>query len=154
MPWITIMRSFEFDAGHRLVEHEGKCKNLHGHHYKAEISILPSKGQLDSVGRVIDFGVVKELIGGWIDSHWDHNMVLDDTDPLVVEAHSQPVESIDHYYKRIFGREPYIMGRNPTAENMAAELYEKTYVLLPKDIRIIEVKLWETPKCYAVFQPK
>jgi 6-pyruvoyltetrahydropterin/6-carboxytetrahydropterin synthase len=153
MPFIAIMRSFEFDAGHRLVEHEGKCKFLHGHHYKAEVSMLPRDGKLDDLGRVIDFGVVKEIIGHWLDTYWDHNMILHHNDELILEAMKQPIESVEHYYKRIIGRNPYVMGKNPTAENMAAELYRTTNVLMPEGICIIEVKLWETPKCYAVYQP-
>lgn len=51
---ITVTRVLEFDAGHRVVNHESKCATLHGHRYKVEI-VAAAPG-LDSLGRVIDFG--------------------------------------------------------------------------------------------------
>ena len=57
---IEITRRLEFDAGHRVLGHEGKCKNLHGHRYSAEITVTAP--DLDGLGRVIDFGVIKEKV--------------------------------------------------------------------------------------------
>lgn len=149
---VLICRSFEFDAGHRLVDHEGQCKFLHGHHYKAEYFMLPLTGKtLDSVGRVLDFGVVKQRVTNWIDTNWDHNMVLSMKDPLC-EFACAGVESPSDVLVRLCGRKPYLMpnNENPTAENMAKELWQKTRLLLP-EVQLISVRLWETPKCYAEF---
>lgn len=155
MPFIAIMREFEFDAAHRLINHEGKCKYLHGHRYKAQVSILPNDGKLDSLGRVIDFGVVKQQIGDWIDLYWDHNLILNKDDPLLTVVCKPTQANLQSKMQReVFGQQSiYRMDNNPSAENMAKELYEKTYELLPEGVKIIEVKLWETPKCYAVYQP-
>jgi 6-pyruvoyltetrahydropterin/6-carboxytetrahydropterin synthase len=154
--WIAITRHFEFDAGHRLVGHEGKCRFLHGHRYKAEYTMVPAGGAcwLDSVGRVLDFGVIKKRVGEWINDNWDHNLVLNQDDPLLSR---QVMETATHrqskFASEVFqGRWPYVMKSNPTAENMVVELYEKTHLLLP-EVRIIQVRLWETPNCHADFQP-
>ena len=45
-----ISKVFYFDAAHRIANHKGKCKNLHGHTYKLIVTI---EGEIES-GMVID----------------------------------------------------------------------------------------------------
>lgn len=75
---ITICKRIEWDAAHRVLRHESKCATLHGHRYAAEIAC--SADALDDLGRVIDFGVIKEVVGKWIDDNWDHNTLLNRDD--------------------------------------------------------------------------
>ena len=146
MPQIT--RKLEFDAGHRVLGHESKCKHIHGHRYVAEVTVEAK--ELDSISRVVDFSVVKTLVGGWIDEYWDHNLILNENDPLVMEANKQPIESTEHYLKRIVGRLPYLIPNleNPTAEVMAKILFHKAQELLP-NLAVTHVRLYETPACWA-----
>ena len=156
----VITRRLEFDSGHRVLGHEGKCAHLHGHRYAAEISF--EAAQLDNLGRVIDYGVIKELIGGWIDKHWDHNLLLNREDPLNQFHKSMWPEAdvgISRFRRDIFaGKDPYIMERgNPTAENIAAELLNHSQLLLKgaghHSIRITNVRIYETPNCWADCTP-
>lgn len=147
---VTITRKLEFDAGHRVLKHESKCKHLHGHRYVAEITVAGQ--ELDSLGRVIDFGVVKQVVGGWIDKVWDHNLILHPNDPLlraldgIRGADSLLVEEI------LGGKEPFVLDSNPTAENMSRVLFEISDELLrPYDIKVVAVRLFETPNCWADF---
>ena len=150
---ITITRQLQFDAGHRVLGHEGKCANLHGHRYVAEIEVAPL-AKLDSLGRVVDFSVIKEKLGGWIEEYWDHNLLLHKDDPLLVEAQKQPIKSDDHYLKRMVGRHPYIMPNgNPTAENMAEVLFMTAKTHLPRLLKVVSVTIHETPNCKAKYQP-
>ena len=71
---ITVTRRLEWDAMHRIPLHESKCRAFHGHRYAAEITCTAP--QLDDLGRVVDFGVIKQLVGSWIDDHWDHTAIL------------------------------------------------------------------------------
>ncbi|MFW5872193.1 MAG: 6-pyruvoyl trahydropterin synthase family protein, partial [bacterium] len=77
----SCVRKIHFCYGHRVVKHENKCANLHGHNGVVWIHATPTK-QKDQVGRIIDFSVLKQKVGGWIDEHWDHTMILweQDTD--------------------------------------------------------------------------
>ena len=50
-------RRHEWDAMHRIPLHESKCKAFHGHRYAAEITCQAE--QLDHLGRVVDFSVIK-----------------------------------------------------------------------------------------------
>jgi 6-pyruvoyltetrahydropterin/6-carboxytetrahydropterin synthase len=139
----SVTRIFPFDAGHRIVGHESKCANLHGHGYEAHVTVMAP--ELDRLGRVIDFGCLKEIIGGWIDSKWDHNMILFEEDELIKMLKEHP----DRLYTIFSNKAPYQMMVNPTAENMARELLVQTQVLLPKEIQITNIRLYETPKCFA-----
>lgn len=132
---ITITRKIEFCAGHRVCGHETKCANLHGHNYTAYFECFAP--ELDDIGRVVDFSVIKDTMKGWIDANWDHRMVMWHGDPLV-----DPVVSMD--------QNPYLMAVNPTAENMAVLLLEIANDLLtPHGVACSKVTLWETPNCYA-----
>lgn len=160
---ITVTRKLEFDYGHRVLGHEGKCRHLHGHRGVAEVTVeAPS---LDSVGRVIDFGAIKTLVGGWIDRHWDHNFLCHPEDPVAVISRCARVDlvpydpdarpdSITGRLQFFGGKPPYVMRTgNPTAENMAEELFSVARDLLPEAMRIVSVVVWETPSCRAEYRP-
>ena len=54
---IKVSRVFYFDAAHRIPDHSGECKNLHGHTYKL---IVTMEGEVKD-GMVIDFEDMKNL---------------------------------------------------------------------------------------------
>ena len=131
-----IVRKIDFCAGHRVLGHENKCANIHGHNYRLMIHAAPQYlNKLDSLGRVIDFSVLKTKLKTWIDDNWDHRTLLHKDDPLIKALKNQKL---------------YIMPYNPTAENMARYLLKKSRQLFSKDaIVITKITLWETPNCYA-----
>lgn len=134
-----IIRRLEFDAGHRLQNHEGKCKNMHGHRYVAHVEV--SSDLLDGCGRVIDFSAVKEIVGGWIDEHWDHSFIVERSDCWAIDALSG------------LGSSHFVMGAAPTAENMSKHLFDvASALLLDHGVRVTGVVLWETPNCCAVYR--
>jgi 6-pyruvoyltetrahydropterin/6-carboxytetrahydropterin synthase len=130
----TCTRRIQFCAGHRVVGHESKCNNLHGHNYVAFVTARASN--LDKLGRVIDFGVLKTVVGGWIDEHWDHGMIL----------WSEDSEAIDAMFA---GQKMFLMPTIPTAENMAEFLKSVSSNLLKGRVEITKVVLWETENCFA-----
>lgn len=146
----TITRRIEFDAGHRVYGHENKCANLHGHRYVAEITV--SASELDSVSRVVDFSVIKSVIGKWIDDNWDHTLLLNTLDPLARMYYTNSTEGHDDINEKIFGpKEPYFFYQvNPTAEVMARQLYN-ICVDHPEltQLTIERVRIYETPNCWA-----
>jgi 6-pyruvoyltetrahydropterin/6-carboxytetrahydropterin synthase len=69
--------SFTFEAAHRLVWHPGKCRNLHGHSYRLEVTV---SGPLDGNGVVVDFDHLCEIVHRQVIDRWDHrdlNEVID-----------------------------------------------------------------------------
>lgn len=151
----TITKRLEFDAAHRVLGHEGKCRHLHGHRYAAEITVTAP--ELDSLGRVIDFSVIKAVVGKWIDDNWDHNIILHKQDPLLVNMfhkgqHSDFKREWHHpSVKEIFGgRFPFILAKNPTAEIMARYLHDKaSHLLMDHKITVTNVRLYETPTSWS-----
>lgn len=133
---VTVMKQIRFCAGHRLVGHEGKCANLHGHNYTAQIFVTGQ--QTDELGRIVDFSVINRLFKGWIDEHWDHGMLIWDQDEEAIQA----VQSMSRH--RLF-----CMPYNPTAENMARFLLTEVAPELVSQIegyfvQVTKVVIWET----------
>lgn len=138
----SAVRIIKFDMGHRVVRHESKCRTLHGHEYKAEI--YATADGLDDLGRIVDFGVIKEKVGGWIDLHWDHNMMIwkeDPNLPLLVRCDGL--------------KKPFVTDFNPTAENIAKYLCNQANALLSETgVKVCKVKLWETSNCFVEYEVK
>jgi 6-pyruvoyltetrahydropterin/6-carboxytetrahydropterin synthase len=134
---ITCTRRLEFDAAHRVMQHESKCKNLHGHRYAVELTLTVA--ELDPLGRVVDFGVMKERLGAWIDAHWDHQTILWEKDKKLGEAIAAQT-----------GQGVYYLPYNPTAENLALYLRDEICPqLFPAPLEFVKIRLQETPNCYA-----
>ncbi len=135
---ITIMRRIKFCAGHRLAQHGGKCEFFHGHNYTAEFYVTGS--EVDDVGRLIDFAVLKTKFKGWLDEHWDHGFVLWEGDANGLEA-----------VKLVRPCKYYTLPYNPTAENMALYLLDVVcpQLLAETKVHVAKVVLWETDEAFA-----
>lgn len=135
----AIEYTHAFEAAHRLQNHNGKCKNLHGHSYKVVIRI--ERNYTGPDGMVLDFAEVKEGIGYWIDEQLDHNVILEKGDPLIDAVAS-------------FSKHPYVMDAPPTAEEIAKMLYCRTASWLAAGRRscaVVFVTVQETEKCKASY---
>ena len=135
---ITCTRRIEFDAAHRVMKHNSKCKMLHGHRYALEATF--SADHLDELGMVIDFGIIKDILGDWVDNNWDHNTILNSKDRALGEQITQ-----------VTGQKIYYLNCNPTAEEMANYLFNEICPKLFAKYKITcsQIKLFETPNCYA-----
>jgi 6-pyruvoyltetrahydropterin/6-carboxytetrahydropterin synthase len=135
---ISCTRRIEFDAGHRVIGHENKCKFLHGHRYALEVSAETLK--LNEIGFVADFGEVKTLVKGWIDEYFDHNVILSPED-----------RSLGKEIAKLTGQEPYYLPNNPSAENIATHLMNDIFpeLFAGKPFWITKLRLYETPNCYV-----
>ena len=147
MASITCTRRIQFCAGHRVYGHENKCSNVHGHNYVlfATARSELTDSELDSIGRVIDFSVLKEKLGGWIDKFWDHGFIYYKEDKEMEKSLQGVRNSCNAETKK------YMMHENPTAENMAWHLIDRICPELFKDtgVYICDIQLWETENCYA-----
>ena len=128
-----VTREIEFCYGHRLLHYEGKCRHLHGHNGKAVIVL--EAPELDHRGMLVDFSDIKREVQRWIDEEIDHTMLLNRDDPLLPLLQER-------------GERVFVMDDNPTAENIARLIFERTRAA---GLPIVEVTLWETPRCYATF---
>ena len=139
MARIQAVRRIQFCSGHRVLGHERKCANNHGHNYLAFFHA--EADDLDDVGRVIDFSVLKEKLGGWVDDNWDHGFVY----------YAEDEELAGLYRAQLKNHKHFVLPYNPTAENMARYLLE---VVGPEQLKgtgvhLVKVVLWETENCFA-----
>ena len=134
---ITCTRKLWFCAGHRVMGHEGKCKHLHGHNY---IVYITAEAKLDKIGRVIDFSVLKDQFGAFIDDNFDHGFLVWDKDEEVIKV-----------LKGINEQKIFLMPTNPTAENIAQYLLDNSDEILDKKgVKVTMVQVYETENCSAV----
>ena len=145
----TVTRYHDISCGHRVVGHEGKCRFLHGHNYRIHFECTAP--DTDSVGRVIDFGVIKSALCMWIEKNWDHQMLLWKEDPLWSALQPINLQSNNEELNTVIEQSLVAVSFNPTAENMAAYLLE---VIGPRQLKktgvtLTRVTIDETRKCSA-----
>jgi 6-pyruvoyltetrahydropterin/6-carboxytetrahydropterin synthase len=134
-----VERFHDISCGHRVVGHESKCQYLHGHNYRIHFTCVSE--ELDNIGRVIDFSVIKEKLCMWLEENYDHKMLIWYKDPLLEDL------------KRISNDSIVVLPFNPTAENIAEHLVKVIAPTLLKDtcVELIECKVEETRKCSAIY---
>ncbi len=129
---LTITRSFQFCAGHRLYRQDwsdeknrdvfGLCSNPngHGHNYLLEVSVT---GPIDKdTGMILNLRQLKELV------------------------REQVIGEIDH--KNLNLDVAWMRGVNPTTELFAEKIWERLTLLLAKEApktKLTGIVLHETP---------
>lgn len=180
MKRFTATREIGIDAGHRVTNHESKCRNLHGHRYTVSMTItgnLQEDGS--SQGMVEDFGFMKDLLMQEVDEPCDHGTILWIKDKLVEtlsyvdglraphlrQWDNQPITldvlrvEFSMYpgsYRMLFGPHGklYIVDFVPTAENLAQHWYERIQEQMVKrspTARLDSLRVDETPNAYAIY---
>jgi 6-pyruvoyltetrahydropterin/6-carboxytetrahydropterin synthase len=130
----SITKEVYFCYGHRLMNHPGKCRNLHGHSVKAAITLsLPNLNEQDMV---IDFSDLKDSVQPFIDDVLDHNFLLHKDDPLVplLQQHNERFLTLDEH---------------PTAEVLSKMIYQH---LKQQGLNVDQVVLWETSSAHACYR--
>lgn len=111
----------EFAAAHKLNDYQGQCRNLHGHTWQVQVCVASSA--LNSSGMVIDFRDLKAVLGGIL-VRFDHGYINE----------IPPFDQL-----------------NPTAENIAREIYREMKTLLA-DCTLKQVKVWESAGSCAAYR--
>ncbi len=142
---LTITRKLEFDAGHRIPDHKSQCRNLHGHRYTLEITlvgaVIQEEGSSDN-GMIMDFSDVKTLAKQHLVDVWDHAFIVYAKDSAVRE-----------FLQTIPGHKTVVIDCIPTVENLAQTAfhilkaaYQDRY---GTGLRLHKLVLHETPNCWA-----
>lgn len=146
---LTAERYHDISCGHRVVGHENKCRHLHGHNYR--VHFVCTAANLDHIGRVIDFGVIKERLCMWIENNWDHKFLAWQHDEVMLEVSS--LSANEGIESELFNESIVWTPFNPTAENMAQYLVE---VIGPMQlegtgVKLVTCRVEETMKCSATY---
>lgn len=142
---MLITRRLEFDAGHRIPNHNSQCRHLHGHRYAIEITlsgqIIAAEG-VPEQGMVMDFSEVKTIAQETLVNQWDHAFLAYRGDAAVVA-----------FLTTLPGHKTVVLDVVPTAENLATvafRLLDAAYVdRYANQLRLEQVRLYETPNNWA-----
>ncbi len=142
---MQITRRLEFDAGHRIPNHNSQCKHLHGHRYTIEITlsgdVITAEG-VSEQGMVMDFSDVKRIAKEHVVDAWDHAFLVYRGDKVVLD-----------FLNTLPNHKTVVLEVIPTAENLAKvafdlllNAYRDTY---GNHLKLERVRLYETPNNWA-----
>ena len=135
---ITVTKTVRFDAAHVLTNHQGLCKNLHGHTYRVDVSV--SQAEDDDRDMVIDFKDLKGIANEVICDRFDH--------AFIYNTESAGEKEIAAVVEKNGMRTVAIPFRS-TAENLAKLFYNELKSRVPG---LSAVKVWETADSSAEFR--
>ena len=142
MPKIRLTKEFAFEMAHALEGYDGACREIHGHSYKLFVTVIgePSDREADpKYGMVLDFGLLKAIVGRIVIDRYDHALVVrltDDNEALVatLKERFSKVEAVDY---------------QPTCENLVWRFARAIGAELPDGVALHSLRLHETATSYA-----
>ena len=139
---IRITKQFSFETGHALYGYDGKCKNVHGHSYRLDVTVIGvpiSDNTNVKFGMVIDFGDLKKIVKEEIVNIFDHATVFNKNTP-----HIELAKELEDR-----GHNVLLVDYQPTSEMMVIDFADKIKKRLPENIKLHSLKLQETATSFA-----
>lgn len=134
---MKISKEYRWEMGHRIPDHDGLCRNIHGHSYRMIVEV---EGEVSSNGMIIDFYDLGRIVKPVIEK-LDHCFLVykDDENVLNFLKDNEMKYVVTDYYA--------------TVENIA---YNIGILLLSgikaqnyENVKSISVKIFETPNSSA-----
>ena len=141
MSKIRVTKRFHFEMAHALFLYDGLCRNIHGHSYNLEVTLIGEARKQPGHpkdGMVLDFSDIKDIVRTEIVNRFDH--------ALMVNSHF-PKEQIDllkQTTERII-----IVDFQPTSENIVSYIAEILQQNLPPGVSLFSIRLYETVTSFA-----
>ncbi|MCI0474516.1 MAG: 6-carboxytetrahydropterin synthase [Ignavibacteria bacterium] len=134
---MKIAKEFRWEMGHRLPDHPGLCRNIHGHSYKMVVEL---EGEVLKNGMIIDFYnlglIVKPII-----EKLDHAFLVNRRDSKVydfLKKNKMKMAAVDY---------------SATVENICTDMLGRIVKEIRrkkvKNISAISLKIYETPNSFA-----
>jgi 6-pyruvoyltetrahydropterin/6-carboxytetrahydropterin synthase len=142
MAKIRVTKQFTFETAHALYGYDGKCRNIHGHSYKLDVTVIGEPiTDMDNVkcGMVIDFGDLKKIVKSQVVDKMDHAIILNKETPHIELA--QTLKSSGH--------DVILVDYQPTSENMVIDFAKSIQNKLDPKIKLHSLKLRETGTAFA-----
>ena len=139
---IRIPKQFSFESGHALHGYDGKCKNIPGHSYRLDVTVIGKPVADESnpkCGMVIDFSDLKKIAKDEIVDVFDHATVFNKNTPHLELA----------MMLKSKGHNVLLVDYQPTTEMMVIDFAEKIKKRLPNNIKLHALKLQETATSFA-----
>lgn len=136
---LQLTKIFYFEMAHAIHSYTGDCKNIHGHSYELHVTVsavAEPKNYIPAPGFIIDFKEIKKTVTTAIIEKFDHKIILSRG---FLSAHPS-FASLENLVT---------WEAEPTAENMLIYMSEILCKILPVEIRLVQLKLYETKDSYA-----
>ncbi|MFV0266813.1 MAG: 6-pyruvoyl trahydropterin synthase family protein [Draconibacterium sp.] len=141
MPRIRVTKRFDFEMAHALLAYNGVCKNVHGHTYELEVTLIgDAKNQPGHPedGMVMDFGQLKNIVNTKIIQFFDHALVINALTPAPQkEALALTTERLT------------VLGFQPTSENLVTYFAGILQQAFPSNVSLFSLRLYETKTSFA-----
>ncbi len=141
MAKIRVTKQFGFEMSHALLNYDGLCRNIHGHSYKLQVTLIGEpvfEPGSPKDGMVIDFSVLKKLIKKKIVDPFDHSLMINNQ-----SAHEKLIDLGDMYERH------HMVNFQPTTENLIIYIADKLKNILPEHLELFSVRLYETTNSFA-----
>lgn len=131
---MKIAKEFRWEMGHRLPEHFGLCKNIHGHSYRM---ILNVEGELNQQGMIIDYYDLDKIINPIIQM-LDHSFMVNENDIDVLE------------FLNKLNSKKVVVDFDSTVENICLFVLNKIKESrMPENVISVTIRIYETQFDYA-----
>jgi len=133
---MKIAKEFRWEMGHRLPNHDGACRNVHGHSYRLVVEI---EGEVNpETGMVIDFAEISAKVKPFV-AELDHAFLCQDSDTEVLAL----LERME--MKRV------IIPFPSTVENICRLFVERLRpaFAMESGLEAFTVRIWETASSVA-----
>ena len=143
MSRIRVTKEFSFEMAHMLEGYDGPCSEIHGHSYRLFVTVAGtpcSDPQNPKYGMVIDFGVLKRIVGGRIVDVYDHSLVVRrtaDNGELIRTLAARFGKSCRRWSSSLRAKTSSRVSRRPSRQS------------LPRGVELFSLRLHETATSYA-----
>ena len=129
----TISAEASFDSAHFLAGYEGKCSNIHGHHWRVVAEMKGDTLMTDGQhrGMISDFGDIKRALGSVLEQY-DHCLIYEDRTLKT----STVAALLSEGFRLV------TLPCRPTAENLARIIFGK---MKERGFSVGKVTVYETP---------
>lgn len=141
MTKIRVTKRFHFEMAHALFQYDGLCRNIHGHSYNLQVTLIgEAKKQPGHPkdGMVLDFGDLKEVVKSKIVDRFDHALMINS---LFSE---EQINLLKQTSERII-----VVDFQPTSENIVTYIAEILNQHLPSGVSLFSIRLYETVTSFA-----
>ncbi|OYT10569.1 MAG: 6-pyruvoyl tetrahydropterin synthase [Bacteroidetes bacterium 4572_112] len=132
---MKISKEFIWEMSHRISEHKGLCKNIHGHTYKMAVKL---KGEPAEDGMLLDYYDMAIIVDPLVDE-LNHAFLVEKKDKVMLDF------LIENEFKY------KVIDKASTAENISEMMIERLMPEFKKfpNLSSMKIRIYETPDTYA-----
>jgi len=136
---LSLTKIFHFEMAHAICGYPGSCKNIHGHSYELQVTVTGDKenqNYIPAPGFILDFKELKQLVTSSIIKTFDHKLILSGS----YLNQNPAIKSQENLI---------VLEAEPTAENLLIYMAKILRNVLPEEVKLVRLRLYETKDSYA-----